>query len=473
MNNPTISVIISTYNRPERLKKAIQSVLNQTFQDFEIIVVHDGMDSGIMPETLDKRIKFIEIEHFGNDTKPKNTGILASKGEYIAFLDDDCEFRPDHLQALYSKLKDNPKISGTYGDRWVVDETRQQEDGLGIYSDFDLSVLLQRNYIDTSDILVRRSELIKVGGFDESQKKYIDWNLWLRMAKSGMVFERVSLVLTDYHLHKDMKSIKVQTKGDKKFGINTPDWDAFDCDIYLPYLGPIEEPKVAVFSLTYDRLEYTKKSFNSLWEKAGYPFEHFIFDNGSKDGTVEWLEEYAKEHEGKVHVIYSEDNKGISIASNKIVDEIMRRKSFKIIMKSDNDCLYTTKGFLSKMVDIWKANNKIALSCYPQGLRDNPGGAMRIGYGKIKGQMVGMTKHIGGICHFVDARAYTFFRWDTHDFLHSLQDLEFSRYLLMNGFQMGYLENYYISHINGTSGQEKDFPEYFERRKKEKTTRYA
>lgn len=464
-----ISVIISTYNRPERLKKAIESVQKQTFTDWELIVVHDEESKDPIPQT--DKIKHWYISHTGDDTRPKNTGILHSKGDFIAFLDDDCEFRPDHLQALYNAIKDEPKLDGVYGDRWIVDENHTIEDQMGIFSEFDPSLLLQRNYIDTSDALVRREALFKVGGFDERYKKYVDWNLWLRMSKAGCRFKRVPLILTDYHLHKDMKSVKVKTKGDSNTSF-VPEWDPFDCEIELPYLGEIKEPEVAIYTLTYNRLDYTKKAFASLHEKADYPFKHFIFDQGSTDGTVEYLKEYEANNPDKVKVIYSPDNKGISIASNRLVEEIKKENRFRIIMKSDNDAQYTSKGFLKKMVEIWKVNHRLALSCCVNGLKDNPGGAPRLGYGKIKGQLVGMTRHLGGICHFVDADGYNTFKWDEEDFLHSFQDVEFSKYLTSIGFQCGYLENFYVDHINGTAGQHKDYPEYFENRKKEKTITY-
>lgn len=472
-----ISVIISTHpGRDERCLKAIQSVIDQTFTDWELVIVHDGKNSTLdisWYKSQDKNpITLYEIDKWGNDTKPKNYGILQSRGELIAFLDSDNEYRPDHLQALYNAIKDEPKIDVVYGDRWIVDENKNIEDQIGVYYDYNPSLLLERNYIDTSDALIRREALFKVGGWDERYKKYVDWNLWLRMSKAGMVFKRVPLVLTDYHLHDDMKSVKVKTKGDSNNSF-VPEWDAYEVEIELPYLGEIPEPTVAIYTLTYNRLAYTKKSFDSLWEKADYPFEHFIFDQGSTDGTVEYLKEYEESHKGKVHIIYSEDNKGISIASNRLIDEIVKDNKFRIIMKSDNDAQYTSKGFLKKMVEIWKSNHLIALSCYINGLKDNPGGAQRIGYGKLKGQLLGMTKHLGGICHFVDAKGYKYFRWDTEDFLHGFQDVEFSRYLLMNSWQMGYLENFYCDHINGTVGQHQDFPDYFEKRKTEKTITYV
>ena len=139
-------------------------------------------------------------------------------------------------------------------------------------------------------------------------------------------------------------------------------------------------------------------------------------------------------------------------------------------MKSDNDAQYTSKGFLKKMVEIWKVNHRLALSCYVQGLLDSPGGAARIGYGKLKGQLIGMTRHLGGLNHFVDADGYKTFRWDEEDFLHGFQDVEFSKYLSSVGFQMGYLENFYVLH--DTVEQHTNNKEYFEQRKIEKTISY-
>jgi len=487
---PNVSVIISTFNRSERLKKAIQSVLDQTFQDFEIIVVDDASKDSTeyaVKNFNDKRIKYIKrSKNFGNDTKPKNEGILASKGEYIAFLDSDNTYRKDHLQALYQAITSDSRTDVVYGDRWLIDETGKIKPQLGVYSEYDPAILYKHNFIDTSDVLVKREALFKVGGWDERFSKYVDWNLWLRMSKAGLFFKRVPLVLTDYYLHSEQKSSKVTTENEKKFMEwtgqfeNIPDWKpitkrsiedfgAYDLEIRLPYLGEIKEPRVAIFTLTHDRLDYTKECFNSLHKTAGFPFKHFIFDNGSKDGTVEWLEKYEKEHDSLI--IYSDDNKGISIGSNRMVDAI-KSEDFDIIVKVDNDCNFITDGWLAKMVDIWKSNHRLALSPYIQGLRDNPGGAMRISYGTVKNEYVGVTKHLGGICHFVDADAYKFFRWDTHDFLHSRQDLELSRYLIMNKFQLAYLENFFAEHYHGTEGQEKDYPEYFERRKEEKTKRY-
>ncbi len=522
-----ISVIITTHNgRKDKCKRAIESVLKQSYKDFELIVVDDASTDGTDEMVIafhDKRITYLRrAENFGNDTRPKNEGILESKGEYISFLDSDNEYRTDHLQVLFNAIKDSEKIDVVYGDRMLIWDDNSNRPQIGIYSDYSPSLLFKRNYIDTSDALIKREALYKVGGFDERFNKYVDWNLWLRMSKAGLNFKHIPLIITDYHIHDQMKSATKKTENEKKFeewfgqANFLPDWKpitrkdptdfgAYDLEIELPYLGEKKEPRVAIFSLTYDRLDYTKKCFESLYKTAGYDFDHFVVDNGSQDGTVEYLKKaYPKKvikdgtvdkwHDNMV-IIENKENVGISKASNQAIEAITKggsadwestptpemgknhvsmsvhKNPYDIIVKVDNDALFETEGWLAKMVEIWKSNHRIALSCYVQGLRDNPGGAPRIGQGMIKDELIGMTKHLGGICHFVDASAYKDFRWDEHDFLHGLQDIEFSRYLLNQGYQMGYLENYFLSHIDGTEGQHEKYPEYFERRKKEKSTR--
>lgn len=285
--------------RREFCKKAIQSVLAQTYEDWELIIVDDASRDGtkvMVSEFKDPRIIYkYRDENYGTDTKPKNEGILLSKGKYIAFLDSDNTYRPDHLQALINVIEIE-NCDGVYGDRFI--HINNEPHGVGVHSDFDPMLLMTRNYIDTSDVLLKREVLFDLGGFDERFKKFIDWNLWVRAAKAGKQFKRVPIVMTDYHIHDGSKSKRKEDTID-----NFPAWNAFDCDVRLDYLGKKEPPKVAVFSLTYDRLAYTKECFDSMYKTAGYPIDvHVIVDNGSKDGTIEWVKEYCKTNDIELEV---------------------------------------------------------------------------------------------------------------------------------------------------------------------------
>src|SRR5258705_10332336 len=105
---PKVSVIIPTYNRAECLRSAITNVLNQTFQDFEIVVVDDSSQDHtreVVNSLDDKRIKYIRHERNKGVAAARNTGVSNAKGDYIAFLDDDDEWFPEKLKKQCAVLE--------------------------------------------------------------------------------------------------------------------------------------------------------------------------------------------------------------------------------------------------------------------------------------------------------------------------------------------------------------------------------
>jgi len=470
MNKPIISVILTTFNRCQKyLPRAIKSVLNQTFKEFELLIIDDASTdktSQVVASFKDKRIRYYKIPHFGCDTRPKNIGAKRSKGEYLAYLDDDNTFRPDHLQALFNCLEKNPKIVVAYGDRWVHFEGGEQKDQIGIYFDFDVSHLMQQNYIDTSDVLIRKEALFEVGGWDEKLTKFIDWNLWVRMAKRGYLFKRVPIILTDYSLHENQKSIlNKEGRFDAETGLFTPTFEPFQCKINAECLGGKKEFKVAIFTLTKNRLEYTQKMAESMFKTAGYPFDWFVVDQGSDDGTKEWLKEQKIKK-----IIFNEKNMGIPYASNQIIEEI-KKGDYDFIIKADNDVWFKSFGWLRAMMGIYECIRPIALSLYPEGLIDNAGGVYRYNYAHFAGELIGLVVHLGGMTTIVPAEVYDEFKWPEVAFLRGGNDVLLSSWLNTNSYQLAYLENYQAEHLETTHGQQEKFPEYFELAKKEMRTR--
>lgn len=121
---PAVSVIIPTFNRTDFLKLTIQSVLNQTFQDFEIIVVDDGTPNSsneVVCEKIDK-VKYIKIENSGGPAKPRNIGIREAKGKYIAFVDDDDLWLSTKLEIQVAILENNPDFGLVHNCCEVIDE---------------------------------------------------------------------------------------------------------------------------------------------------------------------------------------------------------------------------------------------------------------------------------------------------------------------------------------------------------------
>lgn len=491
MQDPLVTVIITTYNRPEKLEKAIESVIKQSHRELEIIVVDDctpdeGKTAAVAKKYADQdpRVKYICLEKnhgFGN--RPRNIGILASKGDFICYLDDDCEYTTRHVERLLAELLESGKDIA-YADQWIVLEDGRRVEGIAM--DFDGQYLLNKNFIDTNEVMHTRGLVFAVGGWDETLPRFMDWNLWVRMLKWGAKFHHVPEKLSLYNISKDSTAVKhpVEMRKDPYYGtLFKPTFDPAGCYIYGPWLGNDREeeksPRVAIFTLSYDRLEYTKQFFKNSRESAEYPFDWFVLEQGSSDGSEVFVASLAGRSEKMVntwiekdgvHVFLSEENRGITGGSNLLVDEIMKG-DYQIIIKVDNDCLFLTKGWLETVVDLWKRNHKLYTSPYVEGLVQNPGGAHRVGYANIGPYMVEVTQHIGGIFAAIDARAYTDFRW-TDQFLHGNQDAEASQAFRTLGYMPMYFPIHRVQHCDGTEGQHLKFPKYFERRKKEKTQTY-
>ena len=486
-NKPKVSVILTTFNRAELfLPRAIKSVLDQTVADFELIIIDDASTDETPAivkafQKQDKRIKYLRNkENFGSDTRGKNKGLMASKGKYIAYLDDDNEWHPYHLEKLVKKLDDVPSLDLVYCDMWILDDSRPEWEGqMGItMPKFDGQFLLNRCYIDTSEVVHRRDLAFAVGGFDERLKKFIDWNMWVRMMKWGAKMQRLPIVATNYYINPKQKSKRIVTKSwyDEELGINMfePTFDPPGCKIYLPYLGnnrkEEKQPRVAIFTLSYDRVDYTKKMAESMKKSTKYPFDWFVWDNGSKDGSVKWLVDNALKY-NIVGLETHDKNVGISKASNGLIEMILGRKEnrYDLIIKVDNDCEFLTFGWLETIVDLWKRNHLLYVTPYPEGLVQNPGGAPRVGYSYIGPYFVEVSFHLSGLCAAIDAKAYGDFRWQDR-FLHGNQDREASIAFGKKRYMPCYLPLHRVLHMDTTTGQHKKYPKYFKRRIEEKRT---
>lgn len=467
-----VSVIIATHNRVGLLKRAIDSVLNQTFKDFELIIVDDNSKDGtkeLVESYDDNRITYIFNENNPAKThcRPLNVGILRSRGEYITYLDDDNEYYPYKLEISVKALDKEKDIDAVYCDMLIEDKEGNTQHGIAL--DFDAQFLLRRNYIDTSVVMHRRQAIFDVGGWDEKVKRFTDWNLWARMTRWGHKFKRIPIIALKYYAHGgDTQSSRTPVRSWfdplTQMTMFEPPFDPVGDYIFRPYLGKNRRetaPKVAIFTLTYDRLDYTKRMFQSMSESTKYPFDWFVVDNGSKDDTPNWLAD--QEH----FVFLSKKNLGITGGSNKALEMITEEGGYDIIIKVDNDCEFMTKGWLETLIDIWRRNHNLYMSPYPEGLVSHPGGAPRVGYGTVGPYMIEVTQHIGGFFAMVDARAYKKFRWEDQ-FVHGNQDTEASLAFRKMGYMPCYIPLHRVMHMDTTEGQHEKYKEYFRRRVLEK-----
>jgi glycosyltransferase involved in cell wall biosynthesis len=187
MPTPAVSVVVATRNYGRYLAGALHSVLTQTWNDFEVVVVDDGSTDDtpdvIRPFLTDERVRTQRTDGLGQ-SRAKNLGIQLSRGPLIAFLDGDDEWVPTKLEQQLP-LFDNPAVGIVYSRRTLMDEsgrdltTPQGTFGRGRVYDH----LLAQNFVCFSSAVVRRAVFESVGMFDPALSLSIDYDLWLRVAR--------------------------------------------------------------------------------------------------------------------------------------------------------------------------------------------------------------------------------------------------------------------------------------------------
>jgi len=224
--SPTVSVIMPTYQRPHIIGEAIQSVLVQTFPDFELIVVDDGgcgETQRCVSRFNDPRIQYLRIPH-GGLSCALNAGLKAARGTYIGYLDDDDIYYPQHLALLVQALE-----TGThqvvYSDamRAVQQPAHISEAQQPLYQtihrslswqvDFSRELYLVTNFTPVLSVMHRKDLLDCVGGFDEQLPVLMDWDFWIRMSQHTP-FRRIPEVTCEFRVRDDGTNMSAERQRD-------------------------------------------------------------------------------------------------------------------------------------------------------------------------------------------------------------------------------------------------------------------
>lgn len=199
LSSARFTVVIPAFNAARTIGSSIRSVLQQTEQDFEVVVVDDGSTDDTVEcarsFATDPRVRVISQPNKG-PSAARNAAVAAGQGLYVSMLDADDLWLPEYLEVMGGALDANPDAPFAYTDAWVLDDgtgrirrasamfyqrpPRTLPDARAFYL-----LLLERNFVYTS-VTVRRSILEEVGSYDEDLSTGEDWDLWLRIAGRGM-----------------------------------------------------------------------------------------------------------------------------------------------------------------------------------------------------------------------------------------------------------------------------------------------
>ena len=208
---PFVSVVMPTYNYGRFIKRALNSVLVQTYQNYEIIVVDDASDDDtkdIVNQYHDQRIKYIKHNKNYGPSQARNTGIKASQGTYIAFLDSDDVWMPDKLEAQINVFMNGPENLGLVHTSMQTFDEKTQKISVGPshpYRGQVLEDLLRANQVGNSSVMIKREYLDKAGDFDVSMRGCEDWDMWIRVSRSCL-FEFIDKELVIFTAHSSNSS---------------------------------------------------------------------------------------------------------------------------------------------------------------------------------------------------------------------------------------------------------------------------
>jgi glycosyltransferase involved in cell wall biosynthesis len=205
---PTVSVVIAAYNAAAWIGQTLDSVLAQTYRDFEVIVVDDGStdETAALVATYGPPVRHVRKPNAGT-AAARNTGVREASGRYVAFLDHDDLWEPCKLEAQMRLFGGDPTLAWVYADAIYFDSDtgrvlHRASDLAPLREGEVLADLLMANFIPFASAVVKRDVLLDAGGFNEAEayKHIDDWDLWLRIAPRHPV-RYVAEPLVRYRVH--------------------------------------------------------------------------------------------------------------------------------------------------------------------------------------------------------------------------------------------------------------------------------
>ncbi len=346
-NHPAVSVIVPTYNRPDFLTKALESIAAQTYKNCEVIVVNDaGRDVSAIVNSFQGRLAITYLAHTENKglAASRNTGINAAIGKYIAYLDDDDIYYPDHIETLVGFLENNDyKVAYTDAYRAYQEKengeyvTRKRD--VSYSYDFEYDYILVNNFVPVLCVMHEKACLQETGIFDESLRALEDMDCWIRMSRKYK-FAHIKRVTCEFTWREDgtsitsgqrpefLKAIQIIYDKYREYVLNKPHVLKAQKELLSNLKHAVtsrenmfkhnqifreKRQTCTIIIPVFNKVEFTKKCIESVTRNTPQnQFEIVIIDNASTDATKDFLKSLA----GNIRVITNEKNYGFAKACN-------------------------------------------------------------------------------------------------------------------------------------------------------------
>jgi glycosyltransferase involved in cell wall biosynthesis len=278
---PVVSVIVPTFNRPQYLSKALASVLQQSYINLQVIVINDGGEdvSDIINSFRDPRLKFINRKENRGKPYSLNEALNRADGKYVAYLDDDDLYYPNHIETLVNALEFQTDCQVAYSDFYKA-YCRVSSDGsrqvlskvVEVSRDFDRFFMLHFNHVLHVCLMHRRDLIEKTGPYNEQLNVLIDWDMTRRLVFFSDFHHVCEITGEFYHPEGESDRISVQRRKDKNEYMRNV--------LAIRTTRPLKPwPKIQDMSIIFltDRLDkQAGKTINSIWRHTFFPYKLYL-----------------------------------------------------------------------------------------------------------------------------------------------------------------------------------------------------
>jgi len=278
---PVVSVLVPTFNRPQYLSKALASVLQQSYRNLQLIVINDGGEDvgDIVDSFRDPRLIFINRKENRGKPYSLNEALNRAEGKYVAYLDDDDIYYPNHIETLVKALEFQTDCQVAYSDfykaycRVASDGSRQVLSKIvEVSRNFDRFFMLHFNHVLHVCLMHRRDLIEKTGPYNEQLNVLIDWDMTRRLVFFSDFHHVCEITGEYYHPEGESDRISIQRRKDKNEYMR----NVLAIRTTRP---PKPWPKIRDMSIIFltDRLDkQAGKTINSIWRHTFFPYKLYL-----------------------------------------------------------------------------------------------------------------------------------------------------------------------------------------------------
>jgi glycosyltransferase involved in cell wall biosynthesis len=401
VEKPLVSIVMPTYKRASVILKAVNSVLNQSYTNWELVIVDDGGKDNtgdVLSKLNDDRIKYFELPKNQGVSFARNKALELSTGEFVCYLDSDNTWHEDFLLIMSLALIENKEFESAYCAQYLFRSTSDKPYAMR-YGMFNKTLLKNRNYIDMNCLMHRHSLYESKGGFDTSLRRLVDWDLLLRYTEDSAPLT-VPAVLSNYYfnegeetitvseslddalkglLDKDLKANQIDILDHAEISFNSDDGSSESMLTGVPYYSKVtnkksaltkrlkQRRKSAIVVISFNIPGIFRKCLDSMISTVDLSkTEIIIVDNLSNDETIELLHEYNDRYP-QIKIKLNDYNYGFTHAVNQGIE--MADDDADIVL-INNDSI-ATPGWLNAMEDVIINNPDVGIVAPQQVLLPN------------------------------------------------------------------------------------------------------